>query len=149
MTVVISATGLYAPRESISNAELVASFNAYVERYNSEHADDIAAGVLPALQPSSVEFIEKASGIKHRKVMNKAGMLDVDRMVPDIRAAQRTALAHGGNLDRSGPAGAGRAGRDASDIDAVICSCSSLPRPIRRWRSRCRTRSARAGSATT
>ena len=31
---VISATGLYTPPHSISNAELVDSFNAYVERYN-------------------------------------------------------------------------------------------------------------------
>ena len=54
MTVVISATGLYTPPESITNAELVESFNTYVERYNAEHAADIAAGVLPALLPSSV-----------------------------------------------------------------------------------------------
>lgn len=64
MTVVISATGLYTPPHTISNAELVASYNAYVERYNLEHAGDIAAGALPALLPSSGEFIEKASGIK-------------------------------------------------------------------------------------
>ena len=43
---VISATGLYTPPHSISNAELVESFNAYVERHNAEHAGAIAAGDL-------------------------------------------------------------------------------------------------------
>ena len=43
--VVISGTGLYTPQETISNAELVASFNRYVEQYNQQHAAAIAAGV--------------------------------------------------------------------------------------------------------
>ena len=130
MTVVISATGLYTPPESISNAELVASFNAYVARYNAEHAEDIAAGVLPALMPSSVGFIEKASGIKHRHVINKTGMLDVDRMVPDIpeRPNEQLSLMAEVSIAAAKQAMA-RAGRDPSEIDAVICSCSSLPRP--------------------
>ena len=81
---VISGTGLYTPSESISNDELVAAFNAYVELYNAEHADAIAAGELAPQQPSSVEFIEKASGIKARYVMDKAGILDPERMVPNI-----------------------------------------------------------------
>ena len=37
--IVISGTGLYTPAESISNEELVASFNTYVELYNEEHAE--------------------------------------------------------------------------------------------------------------
>ena len=84
MTVVISATGLWTPSDSITNAELVASYNAYVEIFNAENADAIARGEKIALLPSSVEFIEKASGIKHRYVMDKAGSLDVNRMVPRI-----------------------------------------------------------------
>ena len=44
-TAVITGTGLYRPPHAISNAELVASFNAYVERFNAEHAAGIAAGV--------------------------------------------------------------------------------------------------------
>ncbi len=130
MTVVISATGLYTPRESISNAELVSSFNEYVARYNNEHADDIAAGVLPALQPSSIEFIEKASGIKHRYVMNKAGMLDVNRMAPDISERPNEQLSIMAEISiEAAKQALERAGRDAADVDAVICSCSSLPRP--------------------
>ncbi|MEY3905577.1 MAG: hypothetical protein RIR59_400, partial [Pseudomonadota bacterium] len=77
-TPVISATGLYTPPDSISNDELVASFNTYVARFNAENADAIAAGTVEALQPSSVEFIEKASGIKARHVVSKAPILDPD-----------------------------------------------------------------------
>ena len=35
---VISSTGLYTPPHSISNAELVASLNAWTDNWNAEHA---------------------------------------------------------------------------------------------------------------
>ena len=40
--IVISGTGLYTPPYSITNEELVNSFNEYVELHNAEFADDIA-----------------------------------------------------------------------------------------------------------
>src|ERR1043165_7770211 len=83
--VAITGSGLYTPPESISNDELVASFNAYVERHNREQAADIAAGRCEPLAPSSSEFIVKASGIQSRHVVNKAGVLDVATMRPQIR----------------------------------------------------------------
>ncbi|HEX8902019.1 beta-ketoacyl-ACP synthase III [Vitreimonas sp.] len=130
MTVVISATGLYTPPFSISNAELVASFNTYVERFNAEHAAAIATGAKQALLPSSVEFIEKASGIKHRFVLEKDGMLDVDRMVPIIPERPNEALSLQAEVSVAAAKQAlERAGRDPADVDAVICSCSSLQRP--------------------
>ncbi|MEN8676025.1 MAG: beta-ketoacyl-ACP synthase III, partial [Alteriqipengyuania sp.] len=46
---VISATGLFTPEDSISNRELVDSFNAFVERHNATHAAAIAAGEMEAL----------------------------------------------------------------------------------------------------
>ena len=36
--VVISGTGLYIPANSISNEELVQSFNAYVQQFNADNA---------------------------------------------------------------------------------------------------------------
>lgn len=130
LTVVISATGLWTPPESISNAELVASFNTYVERYNAEHAADIAAGAVEALLPSSVEFIEKASGIKHRYVLDKGGALDVSRMVPRIPERPNEQLSLMAEVSvKAARQALERAGRDAGEIDAVICSCSSLQRP--------------------
>jgi beta-ketodecanoyl-[acyl-carrier-protein] synthase len=56
---VIAATGLYTPPHSLSNAELVETFNAYVERFNATNAQAIEAGEVAALTPSSVEFIER------------------------------------------------------------------------------------------
>nr|WP_315469462.1 beta-ketoacyl-ACP synthase III [uncultured Undibacterium sp.] len=127
--VVISGTGLYTPTESISNQELIASFNAYVEQFNQSNAAAIAASEITALEPSSEAFIEKASGIKSRYVINKAGVLDINRMVPHIAergddepsimcemavAAAKQALE--------------RAGKTAADVDAVICAASNMQR---------------------
>lgn len=128
-TPVISATGLYTPPDSISNEELVASFNTYVDRFNTDHADAIARGDLEALQPSSVEFIEKASGIKSRHVVSKAPILDPDVMCPRIPERPNEELSI---LAEMGVAAArealARAGRDAADVDAVLCACSNLQR---------------------
>ena len=125
----LAGTGLYTPAQSISNEELVASFNEYVRRYNAAHAEAIAAGSLAALQNSSSEFIVKASGIKSRYVMDKDGVLDPRIMCPRIperpdeqlsiqaeiaAAAGRDALAH--------------ARREPGEIDAVIVSCANLQR---------------------
>lgn len=80
--VVISGTGLFTPPHVITNEELVASFNAYADLQNAQHAAAIAAGTRSAITHSSVEFIEKASGIRQRYVLEKAGVLDPTRMKP-------------------------------------------------------------------
>ena len=81
---VITGSGLYTPKNAISNEELVASFNAWVDLYNAKHAEAIALGECEQKMHSSVEFIEKASGIKSRFVIDKDGILDPTRMVPNI-----------------------------------------------------------------
>jgi len=127
---VISATGLFTPSESISNAELVESFNAYVARFNAEHAAEIAAGTVSELSPSSVEFIEKASGIKSRYVMSKASLLDPAVMVPrwPERANDEISVMAEMGVKACQDALA-RAGRDAKDVDAVLCAASNMQRP--------------------
>jgi beta-ketodecanoyl-[acyl-carrier-protein] synthase len=130
MTVpVISATGLYTPPDSISNEELVASFNTYVANHNAENAAAIAAGDVTALEPSSVQFIEKASGIKARHVIAKAPILDPAVMGPRWAERSNDQLSV---LAEIGVAAArdalARAGRDAKDVDAVLCACSNLER---------------------
>ena len=129
-TPVISATGLFTPPESISNEELVESFNRFVDAHNSANAEAIAAGEVEALQPSSVEFIEKASGIKSRYVMSKAPILDPAIMCPRIPARSNDELSI---LAEIGVAAArdalAKAGRDAADVDAVIVACSNMERP--------------------
>lgn len=127
---VISSTGLFTPQESITNEELVESFNEYVERFNAANADAIAAGEVEPLQPSSVEFIEKASGIKARHVMAKAPILDPDIMAPRWEERPDDELSI---LAEIGVAAAKealeRAGRDPKDVDAVLCAASNMQRP--------------------
>jgi beta-ketodecanoyl-[acyl-carrier-protein] synthase len=126
---VISATGLFTPADSISNEELVSSFNIYVAQYNAEHAAAIAAGYIAALEPSSVEFIEKASGIKARHVLSKASILDPQIMGPrweERPNEQLSVLAEIGVV--AARDALTRAGRDAKDVSAVLCACSNLQR---------------------
>ncbi|WP_374570035.1 beta-ketoacyl-ACP synthase III [Phenylobacterium sp.] len=126
---VIAATGLYTPQETLSNAELVETFNAYVERFNAANAAAIEAGEVQALAPSSVEFIEKASGIKSRHVMNKTGLVDPDVMRPVIPERPNDELSI---MAEIGVAAARQAieawGKPASRIDAVICAASNMQR---------------------
>lgn len=128
--VVISGTGLYTPANSISNDELVQAFNSYVQMFNHENAAAIEAGEMEALRESSSEFIEKASGIKSRYVMDKTGILDVKRMRPHI--AERSNDEWSVQCEMSIAAAKealAQAGKTAADIDAVIVACSNLQRP--------------------
>jgi beta-ketodecanoyl-[acyl-carrier-protein] synthase len=126
---VISATGLFTPADSISNEELVESFNIYVERYNDTHASEIDAGIIVALTPSSVEFIEKASGIKSRFVLSKAPILDPEIMAPRIAERPNDELSVLAEMAVKAARDAlVRADRDAADVDAVLCACSNLQR---------------------
>lgn len=127
--VVISGTGLYQPPHIISNEELVSSFNQYVERFNAAHASEIEAGTCTALQPSSTEFIVKASGIKQRYVIDKDGVLDPQRMYPRFqeRADDELSLMAEIAVVAAQQAMA-QAGKQGADIDAVICSASNMQR---------------------
>ncbi|MBX3485106.1 beta-ketoacyl-ACP synthase III [Phenylobacterium sp.] len=126
---VIAATGLYTPPHSLSNAELVETFNAYVERFNAANAEAIAAGEVVALQPSSPEFIEKASGIKARFVIDKTGLVDPERMAPNIPERSNDELSVLAEIAVEAAREAIAAwGKDASRIDAVICAASNMQR---------------------
>jgi len=125
----ITGTGLFTPSQSISNDELVLSFNTYVKNYNNDHAVEIEAGSVDALQESSSAFIEKASGIKSRYVMNKEGILDPEIMHPLIpeRSNDEPSI-----LCEMAVAAAKQAleaaNKSVSDIDVVIVACSNLQR---------------------
>jgi len=126
---VISGTGLYQPPHTVTNEELVAAYNAYAERQNAIDADAIARGEKAALTASSVEFIEKASGIKQRYVIEKDGVLDPARMRPKFTERgddQLSLMAEiGADACRKALAAAGRTG---ADVDAVLCAASNMQR---------------------
>ncbi|MBM1690172.1 beta-ketoacyl-ACP synthase III [Sulfitobacter geojensis] len=128
-TPAITGTGVFTPSETITNAELVRAFNAYVDLYNAEHADAIAAGELPAKTYSSEEFIFKASGIEQRYVIDKTGILDPKVMHPLLRqrSDDEPGLMAEMALDAAQKALA-QAGKTAADVDAVICAASNLER---------------------
>jgi beta-ketodecanoyl-[acyl-carrier-protein] synthase len=127
---VIAATGLYTPDQSISNAELVTAFNAFVEHFNAEHAERIAAGEVEALAPSSVEFVEKASGIRSRFVIDKTGILDPARMTPHLPERSNDDLSLLAEIAvKAAEDAIARWGKPASEIDAVLCAASNMQRP--------------------
>ncbi len=128
-TPVISATGLWTPSQSVSNAELVASFNQWVENWNTAYSAEIAAGEIEAKAASSVEFIEKASGIKSRYVIDKSGIIDPDIMRPNIpeRPNEEPSLLAEMAVKAARQA-LEAAGRKSEEVDAVLCACSNLQR---------------------
>ncbi|MDN0074928.1 beta-ketoacyl-ACP synthase III [Crenobacter sp. SG2303] len=127
--VVISGTGLFTPPHAISNEELVASFNRYVNRYNTEHADAIAGGKTEALVESSAEFIVKASGIQSRFVLDKDGVLDPERMKPFLPERGNEEMSVQAEMAvHAAREALENAGRSAADIDMVIVACSNLQR---------------------
>lgn len=129
MTSVISATGLWTPEKSISNEELVESFNAYVDKWNSENAGEIEAGRKDALAHSSAEFIQKASGIKSRFVISKDAILDPNIMAPRIPARDNEEPSILAEIAvKAAIKALEKAGRKPEDVDAVIVACSNLQR---------------------
>jgi beta-ketodecanoyl-[acyl-carrier-protein] synthase len=126
---VISGTGLYQPPHIVTNAELVQAFNAYAEAHNTAHAQAIARGDQMAMTGSSVEFIEKASGIKQRYVIEKEGVLDPARMRPKFQERgddQISLMAEiGADACRKALAAAGKTG---ADVDAIFCAASNMQR---------------------
>ncbi len=127
--VVISGTGLFTPAESISNDELVTSFNQYAAQYNHEHQEAIAAGALSPVAESSSAFIFKASGIKSRYVVNKQGILDPAIMCPRLeeRSNDQPSLMCEMALAAATEA-LSQARLEASDIDCVLVGASNMER---------------------
>ena len=125
----ITGHGVFTPTARITNDELVAAFNAYVDRWNAEHASLIDSGAQQPLAHSSSEFIFAASGIEQRYVLDKTGVLDPDRLYPRLPArpdeapgimAEMAVNACGKALEM--------AGRSGAEVDLVICAASNHER---------------------
>jgi beta-ketodecanoyl-[acyl-carrier-protein] synthase len=126
----ISGTGLFTPEEAISNDELVTAFNTYVDNFNRDNAVAIEAGEIEALTPSDSGFIEKASGIKSRYVLNKSGILDPEIMCPRLPERSNDEPSYLAEMALKATEGAlAEAGIAAGDIDAVLVACANLERP--------------------
>lgn len=116
--VYILATGAYAPEHTITNEELVQSYNQYV----TENPD-------LKLPLSDAEFIEKASGIKSRHAFDKENCLDTKRMRPYFAPREDSEISRQAEfaLQAIKPA-LEKANLKAEDVDCIICACSNLQR---------------------
>lgn len=127
--VCISGTGLFTPKDHVTNDELVESFNAWVEKTNAENAVAIAEGREQPLAPSSSAFIVKASGIQARYAVDKSGLLDVNRMRPRIENRPDDVPCLEAEIGiAAGRQALERAGLQGSDIDFVVVACSNMQR---------------------
>ncbi|GFD95250.1 beta-ketoacyl-ACP synthase III [Alteromonas sp. KUL156] len=127
--VVISGVGVWHPKDSITNEELVSSYNAYCDAFNEENKTQIEAGDVNAMPYSSADFIEKASGIKSRYIYQKEGALDITRMKPKIEPRSDDELSHQAEIAvEAAKLALASANLDGKDIDAVIVSCAYTQR---------------------
>ncbi|HEY8948936.1 MAG TPA: beta-ketoacyl-ACP synthase III [Rhizomicrobium sp.] len=125
----LSGTGLFTPAQSISNDELVASFNDYVRRHNAAHAQAIETGTMQPLAESSTEFVMKASGIGNRYVMDKAGILDPDIMCPRLPERSNEQISILAEMAvAAGCEALKAADRKPEDIDGVLVAASNMQR---------------------
>lgn len=127
--VVISGTGVFTPDNVITNDELVVAFNAYAEKFNADNASDIAAGKTEAMALSSADFIDKASGIQNRFVLDKSGILDPEIMHPILPVRSEDELSLMAEMAvKAATIALEKSGKSADDIDAVICAASNHER---------------------
>ena len=125
----ISGTGIWHPSESITNDEIVKSYNTYVDNYNIENKELIERDEISALEHSSSAFIEKASGIKTRYVIDKKNILDINKMMPEVQHEDESRLSiHAiAGIDAAKKAMI-EANVCADDIDGVILGTSHAAR---------------------
>jgi beta-ketodecanoyl-[acyl-carrier-protein] synthase len=125
----IAGTGIWHPDDKISNDEIVNSYNSYAEKFNNDNQSDIDKGLMQPMEFSSSEFIEKASGIKSRYVIDKEGILDVDRMMPRVNNEHPDRLSiHAQVGIEAAKKAMDQANIDSDQIDAVIVGTSHAAR---------------------
>jgi beta-ketodecanoyl-[acyl-carrier-protein] synthase len=127
--ILITGTGLFTPTDSVTNAELVESLGAANEKWNAEHHSQIESGDLEERDMPSEKFIMRASGIGHRFVMDKKGVLDPARLRPHLPLRGEDELSIQAEICMIAAQEAlTQAGRQGGDVDAVIVGCSNLQR---------------------
>ncbi len=119
--VVISGIGTEIPNASISNEELVDSFNAWVASENERrHGTE-----REMLSPSDAAFIRHASGVEKRRVLFPDGILDPGRMAPRIPARADTELSVQAEFGvKAARAALAEASVGGQDVDLLICATS-------------------------
>ncbi len=127
--VVLSGSGLWTPEHSITNEELIDAYNRFADKFNLTNHEKIEAGEIEAKPHSSADFVEKASGIKSRYIYIKDGVLDIDRMRPNIPERNDGELSQQAEIAiEAAKKALLAANKSPSEIDAVIVSCAYTQR---------------------
>ncbi len=127
--IAITGHGVWHPPSVLTNDELVAGFNEFVRRDNARHQAEITAGVREALKESTSEFIYRASGIEQRYVQDKTGLVDPERMCPNIPDRPEDQLSYQAEYAKHAAMIAlAKAGRAGEDVDLVVLGASNLQR---------------------
>ena len=125
----ITGHGVWHPDNVLTNEELCVAFNEFVRRDNDLNADLIAAGKRQPLKESTSEFIIKASGIERRYVEDKTGLVDPERMCPNIRDRPEDELSIQAEYSvKAAERALAVAGRTGEDVDLVVLGASNLQR---------------------
>jgi beta-ketodecanoyl-[acyl-carrier-protein] synthase len=116
----ITGSGLWTPDHGITNAELVESLTEAVQAWNAQHAEEIERGDLEERDLPSERFIVKASGVQHRYVIEKTGVLDPLRLRPHLPTRGED--------------------EDATPVKWMpsLSAAQIYSEPIRLWRLKCR-----------
>lgn len=126
----LTGSGVFVPPIAVTNDQLCATFNSWVRRENARNEAAIAAGEVEPLRDSSPDFVEKVSGIRARHYCDASGILDPDRMCPDIPDRADDAISVQAEMGKEAALEAlAAAGRVAEDVDLVIVGASSIQRP--------------------
>lgn len=124
--VALSGIGVEIPEQKITNAELVASYNAWID---AENQGRVAQGLEP-LSKSDDDFIVYASGVRSRHVYDREGILDPTRMAPRIPARHDDDLSVEAEFGLKAAVKAlANAGVSPESVDLIICSASHHQRP--------------------
>src|SRR3546814_5851399 len=97
----------------------------------SDWSSDVCSSDL-----SNSAFIEKASGIKQRYVLNKSGILDPRRLAPQLAERSDDEISVQAEMAVKAANNAlTMAGLTPDDIDGVLVACSNMQRPYPAMRS--------------
>ena len=126
--ILISGSGHWVPVEVISNEELSNSFNSISHEKNASEAPNLERNTRKREYTNS-RFIEEASGITHRHVIEKTGILNPSLLKPILKKRNSQCTSYQAEMGISAAKEAiASAGKAIDEVDAVIVGASQLQR---------------------
>lgn len=121
--VCITGISWWAPEHTISNKELVDSYNRSAELRNKGSTGE------ELLDFSTEAFILKASGIASRHVIEKSGILDPTRLKPTLPTRRASELSLQAEISiKAITTALEKANKKPEEVDGLIVSCTAIQR---------------------